>query len=320
MTDREYPDELEELEIWVCWARDSKGRKRPRAPWLDGHAYPVSWGEDAERRPETDFETALKYSQLRGFELEAMGLDFEPDIPTETLEPGLILPHASDVDDDRRLVQVDLDDVRDPETGELHPEAERIVDASDAYASVSVSGEGVHVLVWGRLPRSKGKYIAELDDEPFVGDSCPQVEVYDHGRHVALTGDHLPGTPLEIPERLDLLTAIMLYPDATADSGDDAADDADRLSDPPSSGMKPRGSSGESPYYSHPLTDFALPSHNVDERRNEVQGAHPVHGGTSSSDAESSNYNIDKRKNMWHCFAHDSAPCLCPALARRHHR
>lgn len=307
MTSRAYPDELTELEIWVCWARDSKGRKRPRAPWLDGHCYPVAWGEDAERRPETDFETALKYSQLRGFELEAMGLAFEPDIPSKDLEPGLILPHADAVDGvDRRLVQVDLDDVRDPETGELHPEAERLVDELEAYGSISVSGEGVHLLIWSRLPPTRGKYIGELDDEPAFEslDSAPQIELYDHGRHVALTGEHLPETPLDIPERPDVVDELIeRYPDATDDGSDDGDVDPEQITQPD---VKPSSGSSSSPYFEHRLTDFALPSDNVDERSNEVQGAHPVHGGTSSSDADSSNYNIDKRKNQWHCFAHDS--------------
>lgn len=314
MTDREYPAELEALEIWVVWARDSKGRKRPRAPWLDGHAYPTAWGEDEDRRPETDFDTALTYSQLRKHELDAMRIDFEPDIPRETLEPGLILPHSSSVDDvfdGRRLMQVDLDDVRDPATGEIHPEARRVIEEAAAYGSVSVSGEGVHVLVWARLPDGKGKYIGELDDEPFAGlDDAPQIELYDHGRHVALTGDHLPETPLEIPERPELVDEwIDRYPDATDDGdgeeeGETAPDGgAGGVEQPP---IAPTGGSGESPYYSHPLTDFALPAANVDERNTEVQGAHPVHGGTSSSDSESSNYNIDKRRNVWHCFAHDS--------------
>lgn len=301
MTERVYPDELTDLDIWVCWARDHKGRKRPRAPWLDGHAYPVSWGSGSEPRPEADFEKALKWSTLRPFEIDAMGVDFEPDIPEESLDPGLILPH--DVDGvDRRLMQVDLDDVR-REDGSLHPEAERILEEVDAYASVSVSGDGVHALIWARLPAGMGKFIGELDDEPFVGDSCPQLELYDHGRHVALTGEHLEGTPLEIPERPELVDEwIERYEDATDDGEDD--DGSDRLSKPAPTSTT--SGSGKSPYYEHPVLDFAPPKANLEDRSTEAQGAHPVHGGTSSADSASSNYNVDKSDNLWSCFAHDS--------------
>lgn len=310
MTVGTFPDELKLLEIWVCWQFDDNDRKRPRAPWLEGHCYPVAWGEDVDRRPETDFETVRKWSQLRPVGINAMGTPFEPDAPRETLEPGLLLPHESTLEGvDRRLVQIDLDDVRDPETGDVHPEAERLVDEIEAYTALSVSGEGIHVFVWSCLPDGYGKFIGELDDEPFADlDSAPQIELYDHGRHVALTGDHVETSPLEIPERPGLLAELIeRYPDATEDSGDEKGDDGDRVSDPVSSGINPATSgSSSSPYYDHRLTDFALPADNVDERSSEVQGAHPAHGGTSSKDAKSSNYNIDKRKNQWHCFAHDS--------------
>lgn len=50
---------------------------------------------------------------------------------------------------------IDLDKVRNPETGELEEWAQEIVDAVAAYAEVSVSGRGVHIIVKGELPNSK---------------------------------------------------------------------------------------------------------------------------------------------------------------------
>jgi primase-polymerase (primpol)-like protein len=52
---------------------------------------------------------------------------------------------------------VDLDKCRNPETGELTPEAQSVVDAFEgAYIEVSPSGTGVHIFVRGKLPE-KGK-------------------------------------------------------------------------------------------------------------------------------------------------------------------
>jgi putative DNA primase/helicase len=50
---------------------------------------------------------------------------------------------------------IDLDKCRDPETGELTPEAHSIVaDFEGAYTEASPSGTGVHIIARGKLPLS----------------------------------------------------------------------------------------------------------------------------------------------------------------------
>ena len=69
---------------------------------------------------------------------------------------------------------VDLDGVRDPETGELEPAARAIIASLDSYTEISQSGTGVHTIVRGALPagrRRKGK-----------------TEVYDAKRYFVMTG------------------------------------------------------------------------------------------------------------------------------------
>jgi putative DNA primase/helicase len=69
----------------------------------------------------------------------------------------------------------DLDDCRNPETGELEEWAAKIVQDLDGYAEVSPSGKGVHIIVRGKAPNKKrGK-----------------VEAYSSERYFTMTGQVL---------------------------------------------------------------------------------------------------------------------------------
>jgi len=84
------------------------------------------------------------------------------------------------------VLGVDLDNCRDVETGELDPEAKRIVDAIDSYAELSVSGSGVHIIARGTFPgprRRKGN-----------------VEMYWDVRYFTMTGHVLAGSAGTINE------------------------------------------------------------------------------------------------------------------------
>jgi len=67
---------------------------------------------------------------------------------------------------------IDLDKCRDPETGEIEPWAQKIIDHSGGYAESSPSGTGVHIIVRGKAPNKKRG----------------QVEAYSTGRFFATTG------------------------------------------------------------------------------------------------------------------------------------
>jgi len=203
--DRElFPDALREREWWVCWILDGEGRKRPVAPWQRGDAYPVKWRntlEDGER-PETDFETAMRWT---GF--STADVPCPDDVQSERLELGLILP-TDRPDAGERITLIDWDDVRDPDTGEIHPIAAAYLNIGNTYAEISQSDGGAHQFVVGELS-DRGKLIAEIDDEPWVGDNLPQVEVYDGGRHVAMTGRHVTGTPDDVATNQDVVDDIV---------------------------------------------------------------------------------------------------------------
>jgi len=74
---------------------------------------------------------------------------------------------------------VDLDTCVDPETGEIEPSAQDVIDRFPIYWEVSYSGRGLRGIGRGVLPGSRCR----------TGD----VEVYDSGRYVVMTGRTLPG-------------------------------------------------------------------------------------------------------------------------------
>jgi len=59
--------------------------------------------------------------------------------------------------DDDPIVGVDLDDCRDPETGDVDDAAQDIIKRLDSYTEVSPSGTGYHVLITGELPEGRNR-------------------------------------------------------------------------------------------------------------------------------------------------------------------
>lgn len=92
------------------------------------------------------------------------------------------------------FVGVDLDDVRDPETGKISSRAAEIIDRLYSYAEVSPSKTGVKLWVRAALDRAYKK---------------PGVEVYPHGRYFTLTGWMLPQALSTVEERQSVLEALI---------------------------------------------------------------------------------------------------------------
>ena len=91
-------------------------------------------------------------------------------------------------------IGVDLDQCRDPKTGEIAAAALTLVRALNSYTEISPSGTGLHVLVRGQLPPG--------------GRRKNNVEMYADLRYFTVTGQHLEGTPREIFDRTRELAAI----------------------------------------------------------------------------------------------------------------
>jgi putative DNA primase/helicase len=93
-----------------------------------------------------------------------------------------------------RVVAVDLDHCID-DNGVVATRDQHIVDALNSYTECSPSGDGIRVLVWS-------------DPLPPGGRKRGDVEMYDRGRYVTLTGHHILGTPTSLQERTTELAKV----------------------------------------------------------------------------------------------------------------
>jgi hypothetical protein len=167
------PDMLAELEQWICWQaveRDGKATKVPIKPYHTNGTPNASATDPATWR---DLETALAFHESDRVRTDGIGFVFAPETP---------------------IVGVDLDDCRDPATGELDSWARDIVERLDSYTEVSPSGHGVHVLLEGELPPGRNRRGA--------------VEMYDKARFFTVTTDHLEDTPRTVERRQDVLLGV----------------------------------------------------------------------------------------------------------------
>jgi primase-polymerase (primpol)-like protein len=167
------PEKLADLEQWICWQeaeRDGKATKVPIKPYHTNGTPNASATEAGHWR---DLESALAFHESDRVRTDGIGFVFAPATP---------------------IVGVDLDDCRDPTTGELASWAQDIVDRLDSYSEVSPSGQGVHVIVEGELPPGRNRR----------GD----VEMYDEARFFTVTTDHIEGTPTSLERRQDALLGV----------------------------------------------------------------------------------------------------------------
>jgi hypothetical protein len=162
------PEALVDRRRWICWQYAEGGDKKPPYDPETGERASI---HDAETW--SDFETALE--RLREGNCDGIGF-----VLTE----------------DDSITGFDFDDCRDPETGEIEPEVEDIIERLDSYSEVSPSGTGIHTLVIGEKPEEYGS----------KGGS--HIEVYDAARYFTVTGNHLEETPETVESRPDELQRI----------------------------------------------------------------------------------------------------------------
>lgn len=129
----------------------------------------------------TDFSTALQAYQKSGFDGIGFSLDAMPD-----------------------LAGVDLDHC--VKGGAIEPWAQDIIDQLKGYAEISPSGEGVRIVGLGKL-RRKGRKKANI-------------EMYDSGRYLTLTGHRLDGSSADIVDIDAALDSVhrRIWPDSTVGS------------------------------------------------------------------------------------------------------
>lgn len=166
-----FPDELKKVNQWVCWriepGPDGKPRKIPVNPRNGSNAKPndpTTW---------SDFEAAVRCADKK----DLAGV-------------GFVITAADP------FMCVDLDSVRDAQTGQIEPWAQEIVDKLCSYTEVSPRGEGVHV------------WLKNTNKDALVGCRQGQVEIYGKDRYMTVTGDHLPGTLPTVEERQAAIESV----------------------------------------------------------------------------------------------------------------
>lgn len=90
---------------------------------------------------------------------------------------------------------VDLDHCRDAETGGIKSGASEVIARLNSFTEVSRSGQGVHIFCQTQRP-------------PTRGCRKGQIEIYTEKRWIAVTGDHLTGTPTDLADRSEELLAL----------------------------------------------------------------------------------------------------------------
>lgn len=161
------PDELKRRVQWLVWEvgmRDGNETKMPKQA-DDPYAFAQANNEDTW----SDFATAVKTAKQN-----RCGIGFV----LATGDP---------------YVAIDLDDCRDPQTMEIEDWAMEIIEDLDSYAQVSVSNTGAHVFV---------KADGVPDDWTNKKEGPHEVEVYEWGRFITMTGHRIGDSPQEI-RRID---------------------------------------------------------------------------------------------------------------------
>tara|TARA_R110002073_G_scaffold233985_1_gene395249 strand:- start:18409 stop:19488 length:1080 start_codon:yes stop_codon:yes gene_type:complete len=168
------PAMLRRFDQWVCWkdVQDQRGGRRRKVP-----VNPKSrrFASVTDRSTWTNIDTAILTYSKHLDELDGIGFVFTMDDP---------------------FIGVDLDDCRDPNTGNLSVTADEILDFLPTYTEVSPSGTGL-------------KAIATIDSVfPSRRRSDPEIEIYSSGRFFTITTLTINGD-LRIRDATDAIADIL---------------------------------------------------------------------------------------------------------------
>jgi len=192
-TKKDLLENLKNEEQWVCWKLEERDGKQTKIP-VNPHTGQNASSSDLDTW--SDYETAQEYHTKTT--VDGLGFVFsEEDI----------------------IAGVDLDNVRDPDTGDIEPWAQEVIDQLDSYTEVSPSGTGVHILVYGIMDsdaRTRAHQESTLD-----AFEESEIEMYDRGRYFTMSFDHIESTPTELVQRHDELTSVHSEYVAEDDDTDD---------------------------------------------------------------------------------------------------
>jgi putative DNA primase/helicase len=151
------PEPLTERPQWVCWRYEERDGKMTKVPYTD-----TGW-----RASTTDLLTwttcAMALAAYERGHYDGIGFVFSSADP---------------------FVGIDLDDCRDPDSGDIAPWAQKIIDrVQEGYIEISPSGTGVHIIVEGTV--RDGRTRKEVHEK---GKRVGRVEMYGRAKFFTITG------------------------------------------------------------------------------------------------------------------------------------
>jgi primase-polymerase (primpol)-like protein len=135
------PEEMRRRPQWAVWKYEKRDGKPTKVPYIAGGVGRASSTDSLTWRTFEEAVQALKTSRYDG-----IGFVFSSGDP---------------------FAGVDLDDCRNPETGELQPWAAKVVEDLGGYAEASPSGTGVHIIVRGKAPNKKRGLVEAYSSERY---------------------------------------------------------------------------------------------------------------------------------------------------------
>jgi putative DNA primase/helicase len=135
------PAELKSFRSWVVWRYEARDGKLTKVPYVPGEDRRAS---TTDMRTWRTFSEALAACKTGGY--CGLGFVFSSGDP---------------------FTGIDLDRCRDPETGEIEPWAQKVIDRAGGYAEASPSGLGVHIIVRGKAPNGRRGRIECYSSERF---------------------------------------------------------------------------------------------------------------------------------------------------------
>lgn len=158
------PGELRHHRAWACWRYEYDNNRWSKPPYIPDTS-PPSKAEPSDPETWRSFEDAYAAYQ-----------DYQP----HGTQPGRAYDGLSFALDERwGIVGIDLD-----HTSEHRAEAARIMNDLNSYSETTPSGDGLRIFVRGHLPEGRRRR--------------DWVEMYTRKRFLTVTGQHIPGMPLEI--------------------------------------------------------------------------------------------------------------------------
>jgi len=160
---------LKDLQHWLVWKYQTTKTGKPTK---------VPFQIDGSKAKSTDPSTRVEYDAALSASENFDGIGFA------LLDSG--------------IAAFDIDDCRDPETGEIEPWAQQLVDKAASYAEVTPSKTGLRILGYGTGTKVHRKL-------PVPNANGTTVEVYRQAeRYITITGDfHLDAPLVDIDAQID---------------------------------------------------------------------------------------------------------------------